>query len=57
MFISKEEHDRHWVVQLVHLVEVGDLVDIAEVDDGEVFDAVGNAYKQITLVLGSFSIC
>lgn len=43
MFVPEEEHDCHRIVELVHLVEVGYLVDVAEVDDGEVFDFVRNS--------------
>lgn len=43
VLVAEEEHDGDGVVQLVHLVEVGDLVDVTDVDDGEVLDAVGDA--------------
>ena len=33
----------------VHLLEVGDLVEIADVDDGEVLDAVGDAVEDFVL--------
>jgi hypothetical protein len=36
VFIAVEEHDRHRIVELVHRVEIGDLVDVAQVNDGEV---------------------
>ena len=36
MLVSVEEHDCHPVVKLVHGAEIGDLVEVAEVDDGEV---------------------
>lgn len=36
MLIAVEEHDRHRIVELVHRVEIRDLVDVAEVDDGEI---------------------
>lgn len=36
VFIAIEEHDRHRIVELVHRVEIGDLVDVAQVNDGEV---------------------
>lgn len=29
VLVAVEEHDRHPVVKLVHLVEIGDLVDVA----------------------------
>jgi len=43
VLIAEEEHQRHRVVELVHLLEVGDLVQVADVEDGEVFDAVGDS--------------
>lgn len=43
MLVSKEEHESDWVVELVHLLEVWDLVEVADVDNGEVLDAIGNA--------------
>lgn len=36
VFISVEEHDRHRIVELVHRVEIRDLVDVAKVDDGKI---------------------
>lgn len=36
MLVAPEEHDGAGVVEFVHLVEVGHLVDVADVDDGEV---------------------
>lgn len=49
MFIPVEEHDRHGVVDLVHLVEVLHLVDVAHVDDGEVLDSVGDLVEDLVL--------
>ena len=49
VFIAEEEHDGHWVVEFVHLLEVGHLVEVAEVDDGEVFDALGDAVEHFVL--------
>lgn len=48
MFIAEEEHDCAGVVQLVHLVEVGHFFDVADVDDGEVFDFVGDFWGRIS---------
>lgn len=36
MLIAIEEHDRHRIVELIHRAEIGDLVEVAKVDDGEV---------------------
>lgn len=44
MFVAEEEHQRHGVVELVHLLEVGDLIEITDVEDGEVLDAVGDPF-------------
>ena len=49
MFIPEEEHDGHGVVEFVHLLEVGHLVEVAEVDDGEVLDALGDAVEHFVL--------
>ena len=37
VFIAVKEHDRHGIIKLVHRVEIGDLVDVAQVDDGKVY--------------------
>ena len=49
MLVAVEEHDRKRVVQLVHCIEVGHLVEITQVDDGKVFDAVGDAVEDFVL--------
>lgn len=49
MFIPKEEHDGARVVEFVHLLEIGHLVQIAEVDDGKVLDAVGDFVEHFVL--------
>ena len=51
MFITEEEHDSHRVVELVHLLEVWDLVEIADVDDGKVLDAVGDSWSKVSFSL------
>lgn len=52
MLVAEEEHQRHRVVELVHLLEVGDLVQVADVEDGEVFDPVGDSCVSGGLVGG-----
>ena len=42
VFVAEEEHQSHGIPELVHLLEVGNLVEIADIDYGEVFDTVGN---------------
>lgn len=49
MFIAKEEHDRHRVVQLVHAVELGHLVDVAQVHDREVLDLLRDLRQHVVL--------
>ena len=43
VLITEEEHESDWVVELVHLLEVWHLVEVANIDDGKVLDAVGDA--------------
>jgi len=49
VFVAEEEHDGHWIVELVHLVEVGHLIEITDVDNSEVLDAVGDAVEDLVL--------
>lgn len=49
VLVSEEEHEGARVVEFVHLVEVGDLVDVAEVYNGEVADLVGDLVKDFIL--------
>lgn len=49
MLVAEEEHQRHAVVEFVHLLEVRYLVEIADVDDGEVLDSVGDAVEHFIL--------
>lgn len=44
MFVSEEEHERHWVVEFVHLLEVRHLIEIAHVENCKVFDSVGDSF-------------
>lgn len=54
MLVAEEEHDGHGIVEFVHLVEIGDLVEIAYIDDGKVFDAVGDAVEYFVLAHAVF---
>lgn len=54
VLVAEEEHDGHGIVKFVHLVEVRDLVEIADVDDGKVFDAVGDAVEDFVLAHAVF---
>ena len=47
MLVAEEEHKRDRIVKFVHLVEVGDLVEVANVDDSEVLHTIGNAWDKL----------
>lgn len=49
MFIPEEEHDSHRVVEFVHLLEIGDLIDVAEINNGEILHAVGDFVEDFVL--------
>jgi hypothetical protein len=49
VLVAEEEHHRDRVVQLVHLLEIGHLVQVADVDDGEVLDAVRDLVEDFVL--------
>lgn len=50
MFIAEEEHDGTWIVELVHLVEIRDFVDINEIEDGKVLALVCDAVEDFVLL-------
>ena len=49
MFIPEEKHQCHGIVEFIHLLEVGYLVKVAYVNDGEIFDSVGDAIENFVL--------
>lgn len=49
VLVAEEEHEGAWVVELVHLVKVGHLVDVAQIDDGKVADLVGDLVEDFIL--------
>lgn len=49
MLVAEEEHDGARVVQLVHGLEVGHLVEVAQVHDGEVLDLVRDLVQHLVL--------
>ncbi len=49
VLVAEEEHNGARVVELVHSVEVRDLIDIAEVNGGEILDLVGNFEEDLVL--------
>lgn len=62
MFVSEEEHECHWVVEFVHLLEVRHLIEIAHVENCKVFDSVGDSFLGEEkgpggLVLRSYAYC
>ena len=49
VFVAKEEHESDRVVEFVHLLEVGDLVEVTNVDDSEVLDPIGDLVENFIL--------
>ena len=49
MLVAEEKHDGDRVIKFIHLVEIGDFVDINEVNDGKVFDFFGDAVEDFIL--------
>lgn len=49
MLVSKKEHDRHRIIQLIHLLEVRHLVQITDVYDSEILDTFGDAEEHFVL--------
>jgi hypothetical protein len=50
VFISEKEHDCDGIIQLIHLVEIGDFVDIDKVKDGKVFAYFGDFEEDFVLL-------
>lgn len=42
MLVAEEEHKSHRVVEFVHLFEVRHLIEITDIEHGEVLDTVGD---------------
>lgn len=49
MLVSEEEHQGDRIVEFVHLLEVGDLIEVADINDGEILDSVGDFVKYFVL--------
>ena len=47
VFVSEEKHDRAWVIELIHGVEVRDLLYINAIDYSKVLDFIGDARKSL----------
>jgi hypothetical protein len=45
VLVAEEEHERHRVVEFVHLLEVWHLIEIADVDDREILHPVGDTWS------------
>jgi hypothetical protein len=50
VLVAEEEHDGARVVELIHLVEVGDLVNVADVHDREALDLVSDLVEHLVLL-------
>lgn len=49
MLVPEEEHEGNGIVEFVHLLEVWDLIEIADIDDGEVLDSVSDTVEDFVL--------
>ena len=49
VFVAEEEHDGDRIVEFVHLLEVGHLIEVADIYDGEVLDPVCNLVEHFIL--------
>jgi len=49
MLVSKEEHECDGIVEFVHLLEVRNLIEIADVDDGKVLDSICDTVEYLIL--------
>ena len=49
VLVPEEEHECHRVIEFVHLMKIFHLFQVADVNDGEVLDAVCNAIEDFIL--------
>jgi hypothetical protein len=49
VLVAEEEHQGDGVVEFIHLLEVGNLVEVADVDDSEVLDAFSDLVEHFVL--------
>ena len=49
MLVSEEEHDGHWIIQLVHALEIRNFIQVADVDNRKILDSVGNTVENLVL--------
>jgi hypothetical protein len=47
VFVSEEELEGEGIVKFVHLLEVGDLIEVADVGDCEVLDTSGDTCQML----------
>lgn len=45
VFVAEEEHECDGVIKFIHLFKVGNLIEVADVDDSEVLDTVGDSLE------------
>ena len=50
VFVAEEEHDGTRVVELVHGFEIGNFIEVAEVDGAEVLNSVGDLVQDFVLL-------
>ena len=49
MFIPEKKHQRNRIIQLIHLLEIRHLIQIADVKHRKVFDSVGDPVQHFVL--------
>lgn len=49
MFVPEEKHNGAWIIKLIHLVEVRDAINVANVDDGKAFNFLRNLVQHLVL--------
>ncbi|KAA8903361.1 hypothetical protein TRICI_005719 [Trichomonascus ciferrii] len=47
VFVAEKEHDTHWIVEFIHLVESRDLVNVAYINSGKVANLFGNVVQNL----------
>jgi hypothetical protein len=43
VLVAEEEHEGDGIIEFIHLLKIGNLVEVADVDDGEVLNTVGDS--------------
>jgi hypothetical protein len=47
VLVAEEEHEGDRVVEFIHLFKVGNLIQVADVDDCEVLDTIGDTFESL----------